>query len=1057
MIFNSTNTQVRFLIAGGNTPTSGGTAGLPASNGSGYTLTQIQPPDYANRTTAAGTPAGTATTGTTISGIVLAAGASGTGYLFGEKTGTLSGFVYHDANNDGNRDAGESGIGGVTLTLSGNTASGLDVCTTLPSCTTTTASDGSYGFIGLRNAGAGGYTITETQPAGYLDGRETAGAQGGAVDNTGFDDTAARNRISAIPFSAASPATGYNFGEVQSGSLSGRVWHDADNDGVYSPGEELAGVILTLSGTDDQGSAVNLVVTTAADGSYSFTNLRPSNGAGYTVTETQPSGIGDYAGNTGTQVGSLGGTAAQNVISAIPLASGNSGINYNFRENASSLAGFVYRDDNDNGVKDPVEPGIAGVAIALTGTDANGAAVNRTTTTAGDGSFRFIGLTSGSYTLTETHPVIYQDGRETAGSAGGTVDNGSFTTAAAQNRIDAIALPVATAGTGYLFGERTGALAQISGKVWVNTVSVDQTQQAGEPGAAGWQIEAWQGGVLRGSATTAADGSYSIANLPAGTGYEIRFRHPNGALYGVPVSQDAAYNAAFETPDYSARTIAGLTLASGASIVEQNLPIDPSGIVYDSVTRNPIAGATVTINGPAGFDPALHLLGGAANQNQTTNATGFYQFLLLPGAPSGPYTLSVTAPPIYVPFPSGIIPPCTSTPAIGPVPNPAFVQASNTAPATTVPPHDPAACASPASPGPNTTQYFTSFILSGASADLLNNHIPLDPILGGALRVTKTTPLVNVKRGELVPYTITATNTLAATLPNIDVRDQIPPGFRYRSGSATLNAVPSEPTINGRQLTWRNQTFAPAERKVFKLILVVGAGVGEAEYINQAWALNNVVDRQVSNTAIAAVRVIPDPTFDCSDIIGKVFDDKNANGYQDEGEPGIPNVRVVTARGLLVTTDAEGRFHVSCAAIPQRDRGANFVMKLDERTLPTGYRLTTENPRDVRVTRGKMVKLNFGATVHRVVRLELSGAAFVGESLDLAPEWAGQLAALPEKLKERPSVLRIAYRSGNETAELGQRRLDALAGEIRSLWKERRKDDERLYPLVIETELESAK
>lgn len=1038
-----------------------GFTGLPASNGGGYTLTQTQPVDYANRTNATGTPAGTATTGTTISGIPLTAGVNGSGYLFGEKTGTITGFVYHDANNDGVKDAGEPGINGVTLTLSGNTASAVDVCTTIPSCTTTTAADGSYNFAGLRSAGAGGYTITETQAAGYLDGREAAGSQGGTVDNSSFTNNAAQNRISGIAFSAANPATGYNFGEVQSGSLSGRVWHDADNDGTYGAGEELAGVTLTLTGTDDQGNAVNQATTSFADGSYSFTNLRPANGAGYTITETQPTGIGDYAGATGTQVGGLGGTAAQNVISAIPLASGNAGVNYNFRENASSLAGFVYRDDNDDGAKGASEPGIAGVVITLSGTDANGAAVNRTTTTAGDGSFRFIGLTSGTYTLTETHPVIYQDGRETVGNAGGTVDNGSFTTAAAQNRISVIALPVATTGTAYLFGERTGANAQISGKIWVNTVSTDQTQQAGEPGAAGWQVEAWQGGVQRGTATTAADGSYRIANLPAATGYEIRFRHPNGALYGNPISQDAAYNAAFGLPDYSARTIAGLTLASGANIVEQNLPIDPSGIVYDSVTRNPVAGATVTINGPAGFNPAVHLLGGAANQNQTTNATGFYQFLLLPGAPAGTYTLAVTVPPIYVPFPSGIIPPCTNTPTVGGAPNPALVQTSNAAPPASTPQHNPASCpvtSASFAASAGSTQYFTGFALSGLSADVLNNHIPLDPILGGALVVSKTTPLVNVKRGELVPYTITATNTLAATLPNLDVRDQIPPGFRYRIGSATLNGVPLEPTVAGRHLTWRNQTFTPAERKIFKLILVVGAGVGEAEYVNQAWALNNIVDSLVSNIASATVRVVPDPTFDCSDIIGKVFDDKNANGYQDDGEPGIPNVRVVTARGLLVTTDAEGRFHVTCAAIPQMDRGSNFVMKLDERTLPSGYRLTTENPRDVRVTRGKMVKLNFGATVHRVVRLELAAGAFVGASVELAPDWHKQLAALPETLTARPSVLRIAYRPGQEGTELAQQRLAAVADRIRVLWKESRKEDadEPRHPLLIETELGGA-
>lgn len=71
------------------------------------------------------------------------------------------------------------------------------------------------------------------------------------------------------------------------------------------------------------------------------------------------------------------------------------------------------------------------------------------------------------------------------------------------------------------------------------------------------------------------------------------------------------------------------------------------------------------------------------------------------------------------------------------------------------------------------------------------------------------------------------------------------------------------------------------------MILVVGTGVGEAEYTNQAWALNGLLNSVVSNVASATVRVIPDPTFDCAELIGKVFDDKNANGYQDDGEPGI--------------------------------------------------------------------------------------------------------------------------------------------------------------------------
>jgi hypothetical protein len=133
-------------------------------------------------------------------------------------------------------------------------------------------------------------------------------------------------------------------------------------------------------------------------------------------------------------------------------------------------------------------------------------------------------------------------------------------------------------------------------------------------------------------------------------------------------------------------------------------------------------------------------------------------------------------------------------------------------------------------------------------------------------------------------------------------------------------------------------------------------------------------------------------------------------------------------------------------------------MKLDERTLPSGYRVTTENPRDVRLTRGKMVKLNFGATVHRVVRLELNGAAFSGEGVELAPEWVKQLEAVPAQLKGRPSVLRIAYRTDKDSPDLARKRLDAVAARLRELWKQQdTKNEEKRNPLVIETELEGAK
>jgi len=192
--------------------------------------------------------------------------------------------------------------------------------------------------------------------------------------------------------------------------------------------------------------------------------------------------------------------------------------------------------------------------------------------------------------------------------------------------------------------------------------------------------------------------------------------------------------------------------------------------------------------------------------------------------------------------------------------------------------------------------------------------------------------------------------------------------------------------------------------------------------------------------------------FDCSDIIGKVFDDKNANGYQDAGEGGIPNVRLATLNGVLVTSDAEGRYHIACAAIPNEYRGSNFVMKLDERTLPSGFRLTTENPRDVRVTRGKMVKLNFGATIHRVIRVAVGEEAFEAGGTRLRPEWQSRLDGMAQLLTERPSVVRIAYtRGAQESARSAHARGAALEKAIRAQWRAQHSR----YPLQVEMEGEA--
>lgn len=264
-------------------------------------------------------------------------------------------------------------IAGVTITLSG-----------AATATTTTGTDGTYSFTGLA---PGIYTITETQPAGYSDGPDSLGSTGGTLGN---------DVISDINLPGGVDSVDNDFSEnviVDPASISGTVVDDL--------GRPIAGVTISL------GGAASATTLTADDGTYSFPGLAPGS---YTVTESQPVGYGDGA----DRAGSAGGTVTNDVVAAIVLVAGQNSIGNDFAETTAGVSGSVVDDAGR---------GIAGVTVRLTGTDATGAPVARSTTTDSSGNYAFTGLLAGTYTVTETQPTGYDDGADTAGSTGGTVTN----------------------------------------------------------------------------------------------------------------------------------------------------------------------------------------------------------------------------------------------------------------------------------------------------------------------------------------------------------------------------------------------------------------------------------------------------------------------------------------------------------------------------------------------------------------------------------------------------------------------------------------------------------
>ncbi len=545
------------------------------------------------------------------------------------------------------------------------------------------------------------------------------------------------------------------------------------------------------------------------------------------------------------------------------------------------------------------------------------------------------------------------------------------------------------------------SVSALNGVVYLDQ-NADRTRDAGDPRQPNWLVEIVRNGVVVATTRTDANGFYQIENLPLGAGYSVVFRHPTtGVAYG--------------------RTD-GVTLNAGIVSVDLDRPIDPSGVAYDSVARTPIEGVRVTMVDANGVPLPVSCFLDGSQQGQLTGSDGRYRIDLVPnGAPQCPttetrYRILITGPADTLPGLSTII-----LPEAGPF--------------------DPTGLSSPVSigdginapQGGETTRHYYEFRLGSGDPDIINNHIPLDRANALAqMLVTKTSPKRSASIGELVPYTIVVRNPQAVTRTNVDVVDVMPAGFQYVANSGRVNAAARTPAITGRELNWRSLVVPANGSVTISLMLTPGAGVRDGDQVNLADSRDALSGRVLSNQGQATVRITPSPLFDCSEIIGKVFDDRNGNGYQGDGEPGIAGARVATVNGLLVTADQYGRYHIACAAVPNAQMGSNFILKLDPRSLPAGYNLTTENPRVVRVTRGKMVEIDFGARGAELVTFELNNAAFAEGSSSLKPEWAAKLAALIETLKARPSRLRLNYSGDGDATE----KLEQLAAQIAASWKD---------------------
>ncbi len=563
-------------------------------------------------------PAGLATTSPTTLQVTVPPGGL-TGQNFGlSSASSVSGTVFFDPNNDGVQQVGEPGIADVTVTLTGKDVNGNSVSQTI-----TTAADGSYRFTGLLASNGAGYTVAETQPAVYGQGIDTAGTP----KNGSISQTATNDAVSGVSLGTGANLVNYNFGETSmtgTGTITGSVFVDKNNTGSPSGQPPIGGIIITLKGS---GGATVATTTTTINGSYAFANVAPGT---YSVVETQPNGYGNS-----------GNTAATAIPVTVPQAGGLASGN-NFGETLGSLSGTVFADNNNDGILDGPDLGIAGVVVTLMDGLGNTVA---TTTTNGSGNYSFTGLLGGSYSIVETQPANFVDGKDVAGTLG----NSSTT----KNQFT-VALPAGGAGTAYNFAEIPAADPQGYVFVDVNDNGVRDPGEAGIPNVTitltGTDI---QGNTAKVTITTDSTGFYQITTrdqkgdlLLPGT-YLIQETPPtgyeNGKLQnGTPPATVVSMTAdAFEGINLTQQPFFGGLYNFGEltpSALSGSVYVDSNGNGIRDPQELGLPGVVVTLTG-------IDDLGDAVYVTVVTDVNGDYAFQ---NVRPGTYQLVETQPTSFV-------------------------------------------------------------------------------------------------------------------------------------------------------------------------------------------------------------------------------------------------------------------------------------------------------------------------------------------------------------------------------------------------------------------------
>ncbi len=234
-----------------------------------------------------------------------------------------------------------------------------------------------------------------------------------------------------------------------------------------------------------------------------------------------------------------------------------------------------------------------------------------------------------------------------------------------------------------------------------------------------------------------------------------------------------------------------------------------------------------------------------------------------------------------------------------------------------------------------------------------------------ALELIKTADRAAAEPGDTVVYRLALRNSGEAAASDIVVTDRSPLGVRFLpeslQGSITTGTNTEPVPLPPAEPDGRNVAFTFPRLEPNQTLNIIYAAVITPDAVRGDG--RNVAQERRSNIASFLMRIRPGILSDCGTIVGRVFVDKNFDGEQQPGEPGVPNAVIYMDDGNRITTDTNGLF--SLANVIAGNRSGT----LDLSSLP-GYSLApnlyfiegNSQSRLVRLSPGGMARMNFAVT-----------------------------------------------------------------------------------------------